>query len=119
VKACPTGCLHFGSKDDMLDLGNKRVAQLVANGQQQAVLYDPPGVGGTSVVTVLAHGDHPEWYGLPRDPHVPRAVKLWKGVLKPLGMAVIGLSIFGAFAHYVTYGRKQPDPQDDARKEGS
>jgi formate dehydrogenase iron-sulfur subunit len=119
VKACPTGCLHFGSKDDMVELGRQRVAQLVANGQKEAVLYDPPGVGGTSVVTVLAHGDHPEWYGLPKDPHVPHAVKFWKQVLKPVGMVIVGATLLGAFAHYLTYGRKQPDPQDDARKEGT
>src|SRR5438132_292626 len=118
IKACPTGCLHFGSKDDMVEMGRHRVAQLQANGQKQALLYDPPGVGGTSVVTVLAHGDHPEWYGLPADPHVPHSVLFWKNVLKPLGMIAIAATILGMFGHYMKYGRKQPDPQDDARKEG-
>src|ERR1700739_1313356 len=28
IKACPTGCLHFGSKDDMKDLAQTRVQQL-------------------------------------------------------------------------------------------
>ncbi len=28
IKACPTGCLHFGTKDDMKELGEKRAAQL-------------------------------------------------------------------------------------------
>src|SRR5215813_7979698 len=32
VKACPTGCLHFGTKEDMLALGNERVRQLKADG---------------------------------------------------------------------------------------
>ena len=60
----------------MVELGQRRVAQLQANGFPKAVLYDPQGVGGTSVVTVLAHGDHPEWYGLPgRSPRsAPRQV---------------------------------------------
>ena len=49
---------------------------------RQAAVYDPPGVGGTGVVTVLAFGDQPELYGLPRDPVVPLAVRLWKGPLK-------------------------------------
>ena len=66
IKACPTGCLHFGTKDDMLALGQQRVEQLKANGFANAALYDPAGVGGTGVVTVLAHGDHPEWYGTSR-----------------------------------------------------
>ena len=28
IKACPTGCLHFGSKDDMKELADKRATQL-------------------------------------------------------------------------------------------
>src|ERR1700687_2966688 len=63
IKACPTGCLHFGTKDDMIALGNGRVDQLKKSGFKNAGLYDPQGVGGTGVITVLAHADHPEWYG--------------------------------------------------------
>jgi formate dehydrogenase beta subunit len=118
VKVCPTGCLNFGTKEDMVALGARRVAQLQANGHAQAALYDPPGVGGTSVVTVLAHGDHPEWYGLPRDPHVPWYVGAWKSVLKPLGMIAIGTTILGAFAHYMRYGRREPQPGTDSRSVG-
>jgi formate dehydrogenase iron-sulfur subunit len=119
VKACPTGCLHFGAKDDMVELANTRVAQLHANGQDKAALYDPPGVGGTGVITVLAHGDHPEWYGLPRDPHVPHSVRMWKNVLRPLGMLAIALTMFGAFSHYMKHGRKQPDPEDESERRAS
>ncbi len=108
VKACPTGCLQFGTKDDMVAIGQARVEQLKANGLSQATLYDPPGVGGTGVVTVLGHGDHPEWYGLPRDPHVPWGVKLWKQVLRPLGMLAIFGSVLGAFGHFMTRGPTEP-----------
>jgi formate dehydrogenase iron-sulfur subunit len=108
IKACPTGCLHFGTKEDMLGLGQERVARLRANGFPEAALYDPVGVGGTSVITVLAHGNHPEWYELPRDPHVPHAVMLWKKVLRPLGMLAIFGAIVGAFVHYTRFGRKEP-----------
>ena len=48
-------------------------------GIPQAAVYDPPGVGGTSVVTVLAFGDQPELYGLPANPTVPRAVHVLEG----------------------------------------
>jgi formate dehydrogenase beta subunit len=116
VKACPTGCLHFGTKDDMLALGNARVEQLKAGGLAQAIVYDPRGVGGTTVVTVLAHGDHPEWYGLPRDPHVPTGVKFWKNVLRPVGMVAIAAAIFGSIAHYLTYGPKKPKEGDETPK---
>jgi formate dehydrogenase iron-sulfur subunit len=61
-------------------------------------------VGGTGVVTVLAHGDHPEWYGLPRDPRVPWGVKVWKQVLRPLGMLAIFGSVLAAFGHFMTRG---------------
>jgi formate dehydrogenase beta subunit len=107
VKACPTGCLHFGTKDDMLQLAGTRIQQLKANGFQNASVYDPKGVGGTSVVTVLAHGDHPDWYNLPADPHVPLLVKFWKSVLRPLGgIAIVG-AVIGAFAHFTNFGPKE------------
>ncbi len=107
VKACPTGCLHFGTKDEMVALGQHRVGQLKENGFAQAALYDPAGVGGTSVVTVLAHGDHPEWYDLPRDPQVSPMVRFWKSVLRPVGVVAIGAAFLGAFAHFTKYGRKE------------
>ena len=107
IKAWPTGCLHFGTKEDMVALGNARVEQLQANGLAEAALYDPPGVGGTSVVTVLAHGNHLEWYGLPADPRVPLTVRVWKSVLRPLGIFAILGSVIGAFAHFMTQGPKE------------
>lgn len=111
VKACPTGCLHFGTKDDMVELGAQRVDQLKRAGFKEAALYDPPGVGGTGVVTVLSHGDHPEWYGLPRDPHVPHTIRWKNRLLRPLGMLAIGAAIVGAFVHYVRFGPKVPPAQ--------
>jgi len=108
VKSCPTGCLHFGDKTDMVALGNARVGQLQKSGFAQAALYDPPGVGGTTVITVLAHGDHPEWYGLPKDPQVPAGVRLWKNVLRPLGAIAIAASFFAMVGHYFSFGPKKP-----------
>jgi hypothetical protein len=91
----------------MVALGNSRVAQLKANGFANASLYDPQGVGGTSVVTVLAHGDHADWYSLPANPHVPWGVKLWKKFVRPLGAIAIFGAVIGAFAHYGKYGPKK------------
>jgi formate dehydrogenase iron-sulfur subunit len=107
IKACPTGCLHFGTKADMLELAGGRVAQLKSNGFQHAMTYDPAGVNGTSVITVLAHGDHLEWYGLPESPRVPILVKLWKKILRPLGAVAIFGAVIGAFTHYTKYGPKK------------
>jgi formate dehydrogenase iron-sulfur subunit len=110
VKACPTGCLNFGTKDDMVALGNARVKQLKTSGFNEAMLYDPEGVGGTSVVTVLGHG-HPEWYDLPVDPNVPVLVRLWKSVLRPIGVLAALATAIGTFAHYTKYGPIEP-PSD-------
>jgi formate dehydrogenase iron-sulfur subunit len=107
IKACPTGCLQFGTKDDMVAMGLHRVEQLKATGFANAALYNPEGVGGTGVVTVLAHGDHPEWYHLPSDPHVPLLVRFWKSVLRPLGGIAIFAAVIGAFAHYTKFGPKE------------
>jgi formate dehydrogenase beta subunit len=107
IKACPTGCLQFGTKDDMVAMGTRRVEQLKANGFANALLYNPDGVRGTGVVTVLAYGDHPEWYKLPADPHVPLLVRFWKSVLRPLGGVAIFAAVIGAFAHYTKFGPKK------------
>src|SRR6476659_10872014 len=112
VKACPTGCLQFGTKEDMVALGLRRVDQLKGNGFTHATLYNPEGVHGTGVVTVLAHGDHPEWYDLPADPHVPLLVKFWKSILRPLGGIAIFGAVIGAFAHYTRFGPREVQGAD-------
>ena len=76
VKACPTSCLQFGTKEAMLD------------------------------VAVLAFGDRPELYGLPRDPSIPLAVRLWKGPLKWAGNAAMLGGLLGVFVHFMRFGRK-------------
>lgn len=107
VKACPTSCLQFGAKDAMLAVAEHRVEQLKEDGFAQAAVYDPPGVGGTGVVSVLAFGDRPELYGLPNDPTVPAAVRAWKGALKWVGNTAMIGGLLVAALHYVRFGRKQ------------
>lgn len=111
VKACPTGCLQFGTKEDMVAQGQARVLQLRENGKPNAALYDPPGVDGTTVVTVLAHGDHPEWYGLPADPTVPASVWVSRKLLQPLGVVALVGSIGATFGHFLRMGPKEPSPE--------
>ena len=113
IKACPTSCLQFGTKDEMLAIAQRRVDQLKANGYPQAAVYDPAGVGGTSVVSVLAFGDRPELYGLPADPTVPRLVTFWKGALKTIGNTVMAAGIFGVALHFIRYGRKHKEGVDE------
>jgi formate dehydrogenase beta subunit len=118
IKACPTGCLHFGTKDDMKDLAQTRIDQLKQHsGFTNAGMYDPPGVGGTSVMYVLHDITQPELYGgLPSNPRVPLSVRLWKGPLEWLGnLAMIG-GLIGVTMHYLRFGPKQV--KDDERGRG-
>jgi formate dehydrogenase iron-sulfur subunit len=108
IKSCPTGCLHFGSKEDMLFEAEKRVAQLKANTSwKNAGVYDPDGVHGTHVIYVLGDARDPEKYGgLPANPTVPFFVKMWKGPLKWLGGLGMAAGVLGVFMHRVRFGVK-------------
>ena len=114
IKACPTGCLHFGSKEDMLFEAHKRVDQLKANTSwKNAGVYDPLGVKGTHVIYVLGDATSPEKYGgLPSNPTVPLFVKLWKGPLKWLGGLGMALGVLGVFMHRVRYGAKNIEGEE-------
>jgi len=117
IKSCPTGCLHFGSKEDMKFEAEKRVAQLHSNGHADAGVYDPSGVQGTHVIYVLNDAKHPENYGgLPADPRVPIFVKLWKGPLKWLGGVGLMAGVFGVFMHYVRFGPKEVDKAEEVKR---
>jgi formate dehydrogenase beta subunit len=114
IKACPTNCLSFGTREDLLAKAEARAEQLRADGRKEAGVYNPAGVSGTHVVYVLAHADHPEHYGLPRDPKIPWTVSLWKGPLKWLGnLALLG-GIVGTVFHYLRYGPWKDPEKDEA-----
>ncbi len=114
IKSCPTGCLHFGTKEDMLDLAGQRAKQLKDHfGYANAGVYDPPGVGGTGVIYVLHDATKPELYGgLPANPSVPLVVKLWKHPLKWLGNLAIAGGLIGLFVHYLRFGPKAREDED-------
>jgi formate dehydrogenase iron-sulfur subunit len=116
IKACPTGCLSFGTRDDLLRKAEDRVVALKEDGHGGAGIYNPDGVGGTHVLYVLAQADRPEQYGLPRDPQIPWTVSLWKGPVKWLGNALLLGGILGTILHYLRYGPQQtPEVTDDAQ----
>jgi formate dehydrogenase iron-sulfur subunit len=114
IKSCPTGCLHFGTKTDMKELAENRATQLrEQSGFANAGVYDPAGVGGTHVIYVLHDANNPEAYGgLPKDPHVPWTVQLWKGPLKWIGnLAMVG-GLLGLAVHYLRFGPKTEEPEE-------
>jgi hypothetical protein len=114
IKSCPTGCLHFGTKDDMKFLAEKRATQLRdVSGFKDAGVYDPDTIGGTHVIYVLHDITKPEKYGeLPAKPRIPLSFTVWKEWFKPVGLFVSMLSFVGVVMHYVLEGplRTQPQP---------
>ncbi len=92
----------------MKELAETRAEQLRENsGYRDAGVYDPAGVGGTHVIYVLHDAKNPELYGgLPKDPHIPWSVQLWKNPLKWIGNLGIIVGVVGVFIHYLRFGPK-------------
>ena len=113
IKACPTGCLQFGTKTDMKFAAEQRAKQLKEHyGFQNAGVYDPESIGGTHVIYVLHDATNPEVYGgLPKNPRIPFAFMIWKDVFKPLGLIVAMTGFLGALFHYVFRGPHRPQPE--------
>jgi len=114
VKACPTGAIHFGTKEDMHEYAATRIVDLKERGYAQAAVYDPQGVGGTHVMYVLQHGDKPELYhNLPANPRISAMVGLWKGIAKPLATAAIGLTALFGFFHFIKMGPNDAEAPEE------
>ena len=121
IKACPTGALQFGTKEQMREYAEERISDLKARGFAKAGLYDPAGVGGTHVMYVLHHADRPELYnGLAADPNISPLVMIWKGLAKPFAMAALGSVALAGLFHYIVKGPNEVfrEPEDELRKGG-
>jgi formate dehydrogenase iron-sulfur subunit len=114
IKACPTGALSYGTKEQMQRDAADRVVDLKSRGFDQAGLYDPAGVGGTHVMYVLHHADQPGLYsGLAARPVVSPLVRLWKGAAKPLALGAIVVAALAGFVAYLRVGSAETDADDE------
>jgi formate dehydrogenase iron-sulfur subunit len=120
AKACPTGAIRFGTKEDMLGYGEGRVTELKTRGYDKAAVYNPDGVGGTHVMYVLQHGDKPELYAnLPANPSISPMVAIWKGLAKPVALAtMIGAALVGFFHHMKQGPLEVPEEDEDYVPDG-
>jgi formate dehydrogenase iron-sulfur subunit len=118
AKACPTQAIVFGTKEEMQKHAEGRIADLKSRGFAEAGLYDPPGVGGTHVMYVLAHADQPELYaGLAKDPRISPIVEAWKGVTKYAGLAAIGFAAAFGVVHHLVKGANRVSQRDEENAE--
>jgi len=116
AKVCPTGAIVFGSKEDMIEHADGRIADLKSRGFENAGLYDPQGVSGTHVMYVLHHADQPELYnGLPANPTISPWVSVWKGITKPLALAVMAATALAGFFHYIRVGPLETTEEDERK----
>jgi len=107
VKACPTGALQFGDKDEMIARAHARAKELGGD----ASVYGDRFVGGTHMIYVLTEKPA-ALERLPEHPTVPASVIAWKKWLKPLSLIGAGAVIAGSFLHYITVGPKMPDDDE-------
>lgn len=115
AKACPTQCITFGPKDEMIAHANTRIEDLKSRGYDNAGLYDPQGVGGTHVMYVLHHADQPQVYSdLPVEPKISGVVQGWKGGAKAVGLAAVGLAAVGSILHGLIARANKVEASDEA-----
>jgi formate dehydrogenase iron-sulfur subunit len=122
IKACPTGALQFGTKEQMREYAQERIVDLKTRGFAKAGLYDPAGIGGTHVMYVLHYADRPELYnGLVADPTIGPLVSLWKGAAKPLALTALSGVALGSLFHYIEKGPNEvsKELEDELEKEGN
>jgi len=112
AKTCPTNAIAWGTKEDMVRLGERKVEALRARGLANAILYDPPGVGGTHMMYVVPHGDQLDQYDLPADPIAYGGALAALGTARKWGASALGLGLLAAGLHYLGFGPQTPDGEE-------
>lgn len=93
AKACPTGAITFGNREEMIAMGRQRVEQLKGQGYTEARLYGETELGGLGQMYVLPQAA--SFFGLPENPSVPALSTAWQKGVQPFGYAAVGLTILG------------------------
>jgi formate dehydrogenase iron-sulfur subunit len=116
VKACPTGSIRFGTKEDMVLYGEEKVAKLKDRGFDDAVLYDPEGVKGVHMMYVVPRGKMLDEYGLPEEPTVSGGATFFPlmGGLRKLGSTAMWAGLIGSALLFLRRGRRFPPPEEEA-----
>lgn len=93
AKTCTAQAIEFGFKDRMIDLANKRLAELKKD-HPDACLYGTDGANLTAnMIYVLP--EKPSVYGLPENPTNSKAIEVWRDVIKPIGKLASGGALLG------------------------
>lgn len=101
VKACPTGGLRYGNRQDLA---------LQASKEGYGNLYGASMLGGTAVM--YAFKDAPRVYGMKENPQIPGSVVFWNG-LKPLACLGLGFSVAASIIHYLAIGPHKEEDEEN------
>ena len=115
VKTCQPEALKFGPREEMLEIGRKRVEFLKAKGFDKAELYGEKEMGGLHILHVLKFGH--EAYGLPTDPKPNSMVGVMQA-MKPVtavGTAAVVAGVAVSFLAAMGY-RRQEVSIEEAKK---
>jgi len=115
TKACPSGALYFGDRNELVTKGRERTQVLKDKGFTNAYLYGDKELDGLHVLYVL--DDSPEFYGLPLRPSIPAETIAWKSVIQPAGWALAGLTIVGLSLNYLVARKAKLAKELSGKKE--
>ena len=100
AKACPTGAIQFGERNELIAKGKAQVRELRANGHPNARLYGETELGGLHQMYVLT--DRPAIFGLPEAPRVATT-----NVLGQWLSGIITAGIVVALPFWLLFKRRQ------------
>jgi formate dehydrogenase iron-sulfur subunit len=98
----------------MLEYAAAKVDKLKSRGFDQAMVYDPAGVGGLHMMYVVPRGEMLSDYGLPEDPQVPGTFFSALGVLRKLGSVSVWGGAIATAIFWLRTGRRRPPPEEEA-----
>lgn len=114
AQTCAPGAIQYGEREEMIAMGQARVAELKANGTPEANLYGENLLGGLGMMYVLpisADGltqmDKEQGKGnapMPADPAYTM-VNFWQKILQPLGSVAFGATLLGSAVAYLVTRR--------------
>lgn len=87
AKTCPTGAITYGERSDLIDLAERRLAELKRAGKTEANIYGVEELNGLGMIYLLE--DRPAKYGLLEDPRVSTAAHIWSYIFKPVRVLVV------------------------------
>ena len=121
VKACPTSAIRYGTKEQMTTYGEEKVAKLKQRGFDDALLYDPEGVGGLHMMYVVPRGEMLDEYGIPSEPTVQAGFSFFPLMsgLRKLGSVATWAGILGTAVFFLRTGRRHPPAEDKAVAEAN